>query len=160
MSKQIYANFERWINCLGCEVACDREKDGLSYISVVLIGDRFAVPLTCRQCNPAPCVMACSPQALSIEGDRVVLDAAKCTGCTLCLFACPFGMMGFNEDSKVAAKCDLCVSRLNEGRDPACILTCPSGALLYCDYDSYAANERRRISTGILRTQPLKRGMV
>ncbi len=160
MSKQIYVNFERCMNCLGCEVACDREKDGLSYISVVLIGNRFAVPLTCRQCNPAPCVMVCPPQALSLNDDRVELDAAKCTGCTLCLFACPFGVMGFNKDGKVAAKCDLCISRLKEGRDPACVLTCPSGALLYEDYDSYAANERGRITTKIIRALPLKRGVV
>jgi len=158
MKKQIYANFERCIDCHGCEVACQRENGGLNYISVMLVADRFAVPLTCRHCNPAPCAMACPTRALSLNGDEVTLDKDKCTGCTLCLYACPFGMMKFDTESKLALNCDMCAGRRADGYAPACVLTCPSSALQYGDYASYTSHERRRISAGILRAQPLKRG--
>ena len=157
--KQIYPKFERCINCRACEVACQREHNGLSYIRVMLVRDRFAVPLTCRQCDPAPCAMACPTQALRLNGGGVSLNADKCTGCTLCLFACPFGVMDFNLNAKVAAHCDMCAARQFLGRKPACILTCPSSALHYGDFDSYAVKERHRASAEISRAQPLKGGM-
>jgi formate dehydrogenase iron-sulfur subunit len=160
MKKQIYADFERCMNCNGCEVACQRENEGLSFINVILVANRFAVPLTCRQCDPAPCAMTCPTRALSFNGGGVALDSEKCTGCTLCVFACPFGMMDFNTQTKLAANCDLCAQRRADGHDPACILTCPSSALHYGDYEDYTSNARRRASAEILRAQPLKRGVV
>lgn len=159
MSKQIYANFARCTYCLGCEVACQRENDGMRFIRVVSVEDRFAVPLTCRQCNPAPCAIVCSPQALSMNENGVTLDPEKCTGCTLCLFACPFGVMDFNAEKKVAANCDMCAERQAEGRDPVCILTCPSSALHFGEYADYTLRERRRASTQILRAQLPKGGV-
>jgi Fe-S-cluster-containing hydrogenase component 2 len=131
----------------------------LSFIRVMLVEDRFAVPLTCRQCDPAPCVMACPAQALSFNGNGLSLNADKCTGCTLCLFACPFGVMKFDVNAKVAANCDMCAARQALGRNPACILTCPSSALHYGDFASYAVKERRRAAAEISRAQPLKGGM-
>ena len=160
MNKQIYADFERCINCSGCEVACQRENEGQRLINVILVANQFAVPLTCRHCDPAPCAIACPTQALSFEGGEITLDSEKCTGCTLCLFACPFGMMDFNSETKLAANCDLCARRRADGHDPACILTCPSNALYYGDYEGYTVNARRRASVEILRAQPLKRGVV
>ncbi len=160
MSDLIYADFERCTACRGCEVACQREHGGLSHVHVTLVEDRFAVPLACRHCDPAPCVAACPPQALTANGDGVALDAAKCTGCTLCLFACPFGVMGFSAEGKVAAKCDLCAGRRADGRDPACILTCPSGALHYGPYADYTATARRRAAAEVVRAQPVGGGVL
>jgi formate dehydrogenase iron-sulfur subunit len=159
MKKQIYAIYERCSNCKGCEVACQREHDGISFIRVVPVEDRFAVPLTCRQCDPAPCAMACPTGALNFEGDGVGLDAAKCTGCTLCLFACPFGVLHFDTAVKVAANCDLCAVRQKQGDLPACVLTCPSSALRYGDYNGHVAGARHRASAEILRAQSLKGGV-
>ena len=159
MNKQIYAIYARCNNCQACEVACQRENNGLRFIRVMPVEDRFAVPLTCRQCDPAPCAMACPHQALSLNGNGVRLNADKCTGCTLCLFACPFGVMDFDSATKLAANCDLCAARQKEGYAPACVLTCPSSALRYGGYDSHSSEARRRASTEILRAQPLKGGV-
>lgn len=160
MSKLIFANFERCTNCLGCEVACQRENGDMSHIRVVLTEDRFATPLVCRQCDPAPCASVCPTRALASDSSGVRLDPAKCNGCTLCVYACPFGMMDFDKDAKKAAKCDLCAARLADGREPACVVTCPGSALYYGDYEGYAAIGRHRASARILRAQPIKRGDV
>ena len=147
MSKQVYAHFERCIGCQGCEVACQREHDGQSNMHVVVVGERFAVPLNCRHCNPAPCAAACPVDAINYTAGEVYLDPDKCTGCALCLLACPFGVMVFNEASQKASKCDLCAARRAAGHEPACALTCPSWALNYDSYEKYTDNSKRRIVT-------------
>ena len=146
MNKLVYANFERCIRCQGCEVACQREHDGQSNMHVVLVEDRFAVPLNCRHCNPAPCAAACPVEAISTDEEEVKLDPAKCTGCALCLLACPFGVIVFNELTHIATKCDLCAARRAIGHEPACALTCPSCALNYDTYVNYTANSLRRVT--------------
>ena len=37
--------------------------------------------------------------------------------------------MFFNEDKKVAEKCDLCINRIHNGLEPACVQHCIGGAL-------------------------------
>jgi Fe-S-cluster-containing dehydrogenase component len=38
----------------------------------------------------------------------------------------------------VISKCDLCASRLEEGREPACVMACPANALTYEEADEIA----------------------
>jgi formate dehydrogenase iron-sulfur subunit len=144
MSKAIYLDFGRCIYCRACEVACEREHDGLKSIFVVL-RERFAVPLDCRHCEKSPCLAICYTQALtrSPEG-AVVLDVTKCTGCKLCVFACPFGLISFDSVNKVVAKCDLCLRRIEEGKEPACVSTCLTRALYYGEYETFMERLRKR----------------
>lgn len=157
MSKHVYAEFERCIRCQGCEVACQREHSGHGNVNVVLVQDRFAVPIACRHCDPAPCALACPNDALEGDGIEVKLDAEKCTGCKLCLLACPFGAMGFNSISKKAAKCDLCAARRTAGKKPACVLTCPCRALEFDHYETYSSLRRQRVLTMMIGEKPLER---
>jgi formate dehydrogenase iron-sulfur subunit len=152
MSKLIYADLERCIDCKACEVACQREHNDLSNISVVLVEDRFAVPLSCRHCEKAPCVTACYTEALiPAEDGTISFDAAKCTGCGLCLFACPFGVVGFDWSGKVIHHCDLCSGRLAEGKPPACVITCPTQALHYGEYEAFTQEAKRRAALAMVR---------
>jgi formate dehydrogenase iron-sulfur subunit len=152
MSKLIYANLERCIDCRACEVACQREHSNLSNMSVVRVEDRFAVPLSCRHCEQAPCVVACYTEALILtEEGTISFDAAKCTGCGLCVFACPFGVVGFDWSGKVIYKCDLCAERLAEGKPPACVITCPTQALSYGEYEAFTQEAKRRAALAMVR---------
>ena len=55
------------------------------------------------------------------------MDPEKCVGCWMCIMVCPIGAIYRDSEDKAAVKCDLC-----EGKEiPACVLSCPTNALLY-----------------------------
>lgn len=127
MGREILLRPERCVLCMACEVACAREHEGQQSIWVIPHNGHGA-PISCRHCQRAPCVAVCPPKVLEQRNGSVYLAVEKCTGCELCVWACPFGAMALLEGR--AHKCDLCLSRREEGRDPACVLTCPSQALV------------------------------
>ncbi|MGD2206588.1 MAG: 4Fe-4S binding protein, partial [Anaerolineae bacterium] len=143
MTALIYAHAERCLDCRACEVACGREH-GASNVTIVRVEDRFAAPLMCRHCDPAPCVAACYAGALTDDDGLVALDVGRCTGCGLCLLACPFGVLARTSDGRAVHKCDLCAERRTKGRAPVCALTCPAGALSYEEYGDFAKRVQRR----------------
>jgi len=40
--------------------------------------------------------------------------------------------------SYIISKCDLCAARVQEGKEPACVMSCPSGALTFEEDDEIA----------------------
>ena len=61
----------------------------------------------------------------------VLLDAAKCIGCRYCESVCPYGAPQYDETEKKMSKCTMCVDRIDAGKQPACVDTCPTGALQF-----------------------------
>ena len=151
MTRLIYVHMERCLDCQACEVACQREHHGLSNLIVVPVEDRFAVALMCRHCDSAPCVAACYTGALVPTDGLVMLDAARCTGCGLCLAACPFGVIQWTPDGRSVHKCDLCMERQAAGREPVCVLTCPAEALSHEEYPEFTRRVQRRAVVSVLR---------
>jgi carbon-monoxide dehydrogenase iron sulfur subunit len=94
-----------------------------------------AFPVQCRHCEDAACIAVCPSGAMHrrADSDTVVIDAAICRGCWMCVMACSFGAVRPLTGFKVAAKCDACVDM----EEPACAAACPTGALLYGDEDAY-----------------------
>ncbi|MDI6604732.1 MAG: 4Fe-4S binding protein [Thermoanaerobacteraceae bacterium] len=90
--------------------------------------------LTCRHCEDAKCVKVCPTKAIRISSEGVILspDQNKCIGCGLCSIACPFGIPNFQANGKMI-KCDLCIDRLREGKEPACVAVCNEKALVFKD---------------------------
>ncbi len=135
MGYEILVRPERCISCCACEVACAREHEGFSLIWVT-----SGVPISCRHCQGAPCVEVCYPGALEQKDGEVLFHKEKCTGCELCLLACPFGAVKL--DGKRALKCDLCSRRREEGLGPACAITCPAGAIIYSCVADFSSRKR------------------
>lgn len=77
-------------------------------------------PKVCIQCEEAPCLDICPTDALSRNGDTgaIQLDSESCTGCKLCVSACPYGGVLFDEEDEQPLICDLC------GGEPECVKTC------------------------------------
>ena len=76
------------------------------------------------------CIAACPTGAITkrAEDGIVVVDASVCNGCRECADACPYGAPQFGADGKMQ-KCNLCLDRLQAGKEPACVATCPGEAL-------------------------------
>ncbi|MEI6824615.1 MAG: 4Fe-4S dicluster domain-containing protein [Desulfuromonadales bacterium] len=118
--------------CKACEVACKQENrapDGVRLISISEEGPfqvdgrwHFVFRANrCRHCDNPACLPACSAGAIVQRADSVVvLDRDSCTGCRACVSACPFDAISFDERGAVAAKCNLCHHRLDNGLLPAC----------------------------------------
>jgi NADPH-dependent glutamate synthase beta subunit-like oxidoreductase len=140
MTKLILALVYRCLHCHSCEIACAREHNGPPRISVTPVDERYSVPVSCRLCPDAPCITICHPKAI-IRDEKGILDVNKlCDSCKFCIMACPFRLPKINPVTHIAAICDLCPTRLEEGKAPACVSTCPAGALVYDEIDS--ATER------------------
>ena len=132
----VYVDVARCIGCRSCEVACKRVHEGVGHIYVHYVGDFASVPIFCHLCEEASCTMACFSGALTKDGEVTAFDVEKCTGCGLCSLACPFGVVW---NDKIAHKCDSCKGR----EKPACVTTCPGGALS-TDSDLAASRARTR----------------
>jgi carbon-monoxide dehydrogenase iron sulfur subunit len=122
--------------CRMCDTACAVNKAAVcnpekSRIKVIeMDGYGRYLPLVCQNCEDAPCIAACPKEAISRINDPVVqtiIDYNKCVGCKMCLNACSFGTIGFDENRGRPFKCDLC------GGDPLCVQFCEPGALTLKD---------------------------
>ncbi len=141
--KVLYIDLNRCIYCRACEVACEREHGGVSRIFVTLLDWTQPVPVSCRHCEKHPCVEACPVDAIEVTDEGAVLiHTNECISCGLCAIACPFGVIELDRVGKIADKCDLCAHRLAEGKQPACVLTCPTRCLQYGELDDVMAQAR------------------
>jgi Fe-S-cluster-containing dehydrogenase component len=135
------------MGCHACEVACKQEHAlgvGPRLIKVIENGPDF-IPVYCHHCAKAPCAEACPVDAISRNDEGIVLiDENACIGCRDCIEACPFNAMQFDEQDETAVKCDLCIERLAEKKQPACISVCPTGCISLGGKKSIAAVFEKR----------------
>ncbi len=120
----------------------------------VPVEDHFYMGVQCFHCQDAPCTKACPVKATWMEPDGiVVVDYDWCIGCRYCIAACPYYGRRFNWNEPVVPKeemtkkqhylgnrmrhrgqmekCTFCVQRSREGRLPACVEACPTGARVF-----------------------------
>jgi len=113
--------------------------------------DHFYMPIQCHQCANPPCVKVCPVEATWQEPDGItVIDYDWCIGCRYCEAACPYWARRFNftrpeipkdklntnmsylsnrpRQKGVMEKCHFCLHRTREGKMPACLEVCPTGA--------------------------------
>ena len=134
----------RCIGCHACTTACKSENEvplGVTrtYVKYVDVGRfptaRRAFQVTrCNQCDDAPCVAACPTSAMYRRPDGIVdFDKAVCIGCKACIAACPYDAIFINPEDHSAEKCNFCAHRLDIGLEPACVVVCPTEAILVGD---------------------------
>ena len=141
----ILVDTSKCTGCRLCELACSVKNEGVSNpsksrIQVVKWDEvGYYVPMVCQQCEDAPCMAVCPVSALwrDEETGAVRVDAEKCIRCRLCVQACPFGAMGYDEDGDKIFKCELC------GGEPECVKFCEPCALKYVEATVANAAKRR-----------------
>jgi Fe-S-cluster-containing dehydrogenase component len=123
--------------CYACEVACVEAHSGNNGQAMCIVDASMgpAISLHCLHCTDAPCLKACSTGNIvrDEERDIVHMRGDRCIGCKLCVSACPFGMIVWDQKQGQARKCDLCIEKLEKGEEPACVSGCPTGALSPAD---------------------------
>ncbi len=155
------------VGCGRCELACTEFNDGKASVSLSRIkvdrnlnygpagipawreregnwGDGLIVQDLCRQCpHPVPCANICPEDAIVADpaGMTRVVDLKKCTGCKICLKACPWEMISFDPETQKATKCHLC------GGKPKCVEACPAGSLSFVKWRDLTGDVPPRIAT-------------
>lgn len=143
----------RCIGCQACVAACKTGNElpfGTQYIELIE-QTRGVFPNLqggfknhrCYHCANAACVAVCPTGALYKESGMTRLNRGKCSGCTYCVDACPFGVPKMVDDR--SSKCDACTEVVKAGGQPWCVKTCPSFALMYGERDQILAEAYQRV---------------
>ncbi|MBN2374575.1 4Fe-4S binding protein [bacterium] len=159
----ILFDVERCVGCNACAMACKAEfgwPEGHFIVRVEPV-EHGAFPVVeknfvrnaCMHCSDAACMMACPVSAISRRPNGAVfLDEKLCIGCQYCVISCPFNVPQFNRRLGKSYKCNLCEHRTAEGKEPACVATCITGALRYGKIDDLKAQGGEILaSTGVER---------
>lgn len=136
--KVLVADKEKCIGCRLCEQWCSLTHFGVTNpakarIRITRLEEKgIDVPTICHQCTKAACIASCPTGALerNSKTGAVKLTKDKCTGCRLCMEACPHGAVGMHPTDGYVLICDLCHGNTK------CVENCPEGALQYIDVSS------------------------
>jgi len=167
----VFIDGERCIGCRHCEIACAIEHSSSKKLFSMLgeepqphprIAVRLGInlltfPNKCQHCDPAPCMDVCPTGAMYRDGKTgsVQVNHEKCISCGICAMVCPHDAIEYRltpaKESAAAFKCDGCIDRRADGRNPACVEACVTGALIFGDINKIIAERRSRRSLNLTR---------
>lgn len=156
--KVLVIDISKCNGCYNCQIACKDEhvvNDWTPYAKPQPDTGQFWMKVTdivrgtvpkvkisymhdiCQHCDEAPCIPACKPNAIYKRDDGIVIiDPEKCRGHQLCIQACPFDVIYFNDNLNIAQKCTFCAHLLDrDWKEPRCVDACPTGALTFGEED-------------------------
>jgi len=145
MQKTLMIDYKKCTGCRLCELVCAVMHEGVSNPARSRIKimkwetEGLYVPITCQQCEDAPCMNVCPVKAIyrDKDTDAVMVDYNKCIGCRSCVAVCPFGAMNYSVLDRKVFKCDLC------GGDPQCAKFCNENAISYVDADQQSVSKKK-----------------
>ena len=162
MKKEVFVRLDRCMGCKSCEMACAVEhsvsKSLISAVSekpgpvrrvYVENAEGQKVPLLCRHCEEAPCVAVCRTGAMWQDPVTGIVDRNEmnCVGCWMCAMVCPYGVIGRQNEVRVAVKCDRCKNL----EVPACVTACPTAALIFATQRDFVELMRKQAAARIAR---------
>ena len=101
----------------------------------------------CMHCEDPGCLKACpSPGAIVQYANGIVdFQEENCIGCGYCVTGCPFDVPRISKKDKKAYKCTLCSDRVSVGLEPACVKSCPTGAIVFGTKEDMKQHAEERI---------------
>jgi Fe-S-cluster-containing dehydrogenase component len=106
-------------------------------------------PILCMHCDDAPCIKMAQDGAVYRRADGIVIiDPVKAKGQKELVSSCPYRVIEWNEREQLPQKCTLCAHMLDKGeKEPRCVETCPTGALIFGDLDDPESEVARLIAS-------------
>ncbi|MGD9022150.1 MAG: 4Fe-4S dicluster domain-containing protein [Deltaproteobacteria bacterium] len=174
-SKSFFVDTTLCTACRGCQVACKQWHDlpaeetvnrgtyqnpaDLSFVTYKLVRFNEVVvsgklqwlffPDQCRHCLEPPCEMtADDPKAIFRDpatGAVIYTANTKKVNAQAVIDSCPYDIPRACKDGTLA-KCDMCIDRVENGLLPACVATCPTGAMNFGNRDEILDMAKKRLS--------------
>lgn len=168
-------DISKCIGCKACQVACmewndtrdeigsnlgiydnppdltDKSWTVMRYAEVELEAGRLEWLIRkdgCMHCADPGCLKACPSPGAIIQYDNGIVDFQEeyCIGCGYCITSCPFDIPRLSKKDGKVYKCTLCSDRVAVGLVPACVKSCPTGALVFGSKDDMIHHADERIA--------------
>lgn len=151
-----YFDSSRCSGCKTCELVCKDYYDLSSSILFRRIYDyeggswtqnddgtwektafNYHVSVSCNHCDSPACVANCPAGAMQKDAETGLVnsDPELCIGCGTCREVCPYDAPRLDADLGHARKCDGCLARVRDNKEPMCVGACVLRALEFGPID-------------------------
>jgi formate dehydrogenase iron-sulfur subunit len=102
----------------------------------------------CMHCTDPGCLRACPAPGAIVQFSNGIVDfhEENCIGCGYCITGCPFDIPRLSKKDSKVYKCTLCSDRVAVGLEPACVKTCPTGAIVFGSKEDMLHHAEERIA--------------
>ena len=108
----------------------------------------------CRHCLEPPCMYTAESKGVKVitrdEATGAVVYnpkvKVKAADAKTIRESCPWDIPRWDEKKGGMAKCTMCIDRIKEGLLPACVKSCPTGAMNFDDRDKILEMAKKRLS--------------
>jgi len=102
----------------------------------------------CMHCGNPGCLKACPAPGAIVQYSNGIVDFQEenCIGCGYCIAGCPFNIPRVSKKDSKVYKCTLCSDRVAVGLEPACVKTCPTGAIVFGSKEDMLRHAEERIA--------------
>jgi formate dehydrogenase iron-sulfur subunit len=166
-------DISKCIGCKACQVACDEWNDirdtvghnvGVYDNPADLSADSWTVMRFseveengrlewlirkdgCMHCADPGCLKACPSPGAIVQYSNGIVDFIEehCIGCGSCITGCPFNIPRLSKEDNKVYKCTLCSDRVAVNLEPACVKTCPTGAITFGSKEDMKEHAAERI---------------
>ena len=175
MTKSFFIDTTLCTACRGCQVACKQWHDlpaeetvnsgsyqnppDLTFNTYKLLRMKEDVvdgqlrwlffPDQCRHCIEPPCKdTAGDESAIFVDtptGAVIYTASTRGLNAEEIIESCPYNIPRKAEDGTLA-KCDMCIDRVHNGLQPACVKTCPTGAMNFGSQEEMLALAKKRLA--------------
>jgi len=147
------------VGCSACVIGCKTENDVPAgyvrdWVFTETTGKFPNLQMTvrserCNHCDDAPCVSVCPTGASHYGPGRTVqVNPKRCSGCKVCIAACPYDARYIDPNKGAVDKCTFCMHRIENGvATTSCQEICPTGSIVFGDLNDPNSEISRLLET-------------